>query len=61
MVNNFSVILGWRPGFSQTKLSNGDKVFCSRGQHRAPGVDRTHDLSIKSLTLSQLSYLCSLE
>ena len=42
-VNNFSVILG-RP-----VLSNQDEV---------PGKHRTRDLSIKSLTFSQLSYLC---
>ena len=35
-------------------LSNGDEVFCSRTQHRAPGEDLTHNLAIKRLTLSQL-------
>ena len=41
-------------------LSNGNEVSCSRTQHRAPAEDQTHDLAIKSLTLSQLSYRCSL-
>ena len=50
VVNNFSVILGRLP-----VLSNGDDVSCSRKQHRAPGEDRSPDLAIKSLKLSQLS------
>ena len=56
-VNNFSVILGWIPGYSV--LSNGDEESCSRTEHHAPGEDRTHNLAIKNLTLSQLSYQCS--
>ena len=56
LVNIFSVILGQLPGFNHAILSNGDEVSCSsRTQHRALGEDRTHDLAIKSPTLSQLS------
>ena len=40
-------------------LSNGDEASCSRTQHRAPGEVRTRNLTIKSPTLSRLSYRCS--
>ena len=45
--------------FSPPVLSNGGEVSFSRIQHRTPGEDRTRDLAIKCLMLSQLSYRCS--
>ena len=36
-------------------LRNEDGVSCSMTQHGAPGEIRTHDLTIKSLALYQLS------
>ena len=40
-------------------LSNWDKGSCSRTQRCTPGEDRTRNLAIKCLPLSQLSYRCS--
>lgn len=51
-VNNFSVM----PGFKQYKAM--DEVSCSRRQHGAPCEGQTHDLVIRSLTLSKLSWDC---
>ena len=43
----------------QQVLSNGEEMSCSRTQHCAHGQIGNCDLVIKSLTLYQLSYLCS--
>ena len=53
MVNNFSVILGGLPGFNQYKAMG--KKCLTQGRYI-----ETRNLAIKSLTLSQLSYRCSL-
>ena len=37
-------------------LSNGDEVSCSRTQHCALGVDRTHNLAIKSRRTSLFQF-----
>ena len=48
------------PGFlGLTSTKQGGEVSCSRTQHRAPGEVRTRDLTMKSPTLSRLSYRCS--
>ena len=44
-----------------TSTKQWDKVSCSSSQHCTPGEDRTRNLVIYSLTLSQLSYRCSLK